>query len=263
MKAILPGLVAPATERHQATPPIRIAAVQPGTPESSRHDRGAFHANLRRLLELSTRVVDTPVDLVVWPESAYERDLRPGGDAPRLILTATNIETGALDVFDSGVMQITPTHVLASGSLPPGFPATTAKNEAGALGNYWDGGLFSNTPLAPVINALENIGAYADYLVVVNLFPNQGQVPQNMLQVIDRMTAAGKEWAGKKAADLSPEEKKARSKAWRTEGIQVCIDLIKDIQKIEGVAGVHIMAIEWEEVVGEIAEKAGLLPRPN
>lgn len=82
-------------------------------------------------------------------------------------------------------------------------------------------------------------------------------------EVIDRMTEAGKEWKGKKAADLSPEEKKARSKAWQTEGIQVCIDLIKDIKEIEGVAGVHIMAIEWEEAVKPIVEGAGLYPRPE
>jgi methylenetetrahydrofolate reductase (NADPH) len=82
-------------------------------------------------------------------------------------------------------------------------------------------------------------------------------------EIIDRMTEAGKEWAGKKAADLSPEEKKARSKAWQTEGIQICVDLIKDIQKIDGVAGVHIMAIEWEEAVKPIVEGAGLYPRPD
>jgi len=81
--------------------------------------------------------------------------------------------------------------------------------------------------------------------------------------VINRMTEAGKEWAGIKSADLSPEEKKARSKAWQTEGIQVCIDLIKELQKIEGVAGVHIMAIEWEEAVKPIVEGAGLYPRPE
>ncbi len=82
-------------------------------------------------------------------------------------------------------------------------------------------------------------------------------------EVIDRMTQAGKEWLGKKASELAPEEKKARSKAWRTEGIQVCIDLIKDMQKIEGVAGVHLMAIEWEEAVKPIVEGAGLYPRPE
>ena len=82
-------------------------------------------------------------------------------------------------------------------------------------------------------------------------------------EVIDRMTNAGKEWADKKPSDLSPEEKKARAEAWQTEGIQVCIDLIKDIQKIEGVAGVHLMAIEWEEAVKPIVEGAGLYPRPE
>lgn len=82
-------------------------------------------------------------------------------------------------------------------------------------------------------------------------------------QVIERMTEAGKEWEGKKAADLSPDEKKARSNAWQSEGIQVCIDLIQDIKKIEGVAGVHIMAIEWEEAVKPIVEGAGLYPRPE
>lgn len=82
-------------------------------------------------------------------------------------------------------------------------------------------------------------------------------------EVIDRMTEAGKEWAGKKAADLAPEEKKARSKAWQEEGIRVCIDLIKDIKKIDGVAGVHIMAIEWEEAVKPIVDGAGLFPRPT
>jgi methylenetetrahydrofolate reductase (NADPH) len=82
-------------------------------------------------------------------------------------------------------------------------------------------------------------------------------------EVIERMTEAGKEWIGKKAADLSPEEKKARSKAWQEEGIQVCVDLIKDMQKIEGVAGVHVMAIEWEEALKPIVEGAGLYPRPT
>lgn len=96
---ILPGLVALATERHEATtPPIRIAAVQPGISESSRHHGASFHSNLRRLLELSAGVVDTPVDLVVWPESAYERDLRPGGDAFLAAITnglGTALLTGA------------------------------------------------------------------------------------------------------------------------------------------------------------------------
>jgi methylenetetrahydrofolate reductase (NADPH) len=47
------------------------------------------------------------------------------------------------------------------------------------------------------------------------------------------------------------------------EGIKQCIDIINQIKGIKGVAGIHLMAIEWEEVVPEIVEQAGLLPRPQ
>ena len=81
-------------------------------------------------------------------------------------------------------------------------------------------------------------------------------------EIIDRMTAAGKPWVDIPKDQLTKEDKKARSTAWREEGIKVCIDLIKQVRDIDGVAGVHIMAIEWEEAVKPIAEGAGLLPRP-
>jgi methylenetetrahydrofolate reductase (NADPH) len=44
--------------------------------------------------------------------------------------------------------------------------------------------------------------------------------------------------------------------------LDLTVDYIKRCQQIEGVAGVHIMAVAWEEVVPMIVEKAGLLPRP-
>jgi methylenetetrahydrofolate reductase (NADPH) len=46
------------------------------------------------------------------------------------------------------------------------------------------------------------------------------------------------------------------------EGIKVCVDIINQVREIPGVAGIHLMAIEWEEVVHEILEATGLLPRP-
>jgi methylenetetrahydrofolate reductase (NADPH) len=46
------------------------------------------------------------------------------------------------------------------------------------------------------------------------------------------------------------------------EGIKICLETIAQLRDIKGVRGVHIMAIEWEEKVGEIVESAGLLPRP-
>jgi len=49
----------------------------------------------------------------------------------------------------------------------------------------------------------------------------------------------------------------------KVEGLNVCVETIQRLQEIEGVAGVHIMAIAWEEVVPEIVERAGLYPRPK
>jgi len=60
----------------------------------------------------------------------------------------------------------------------------------------------------------------------------------------------------KRMAD-TPKEKQAE------EGIRICIESIQRLKDVEGVSGFHIMAIEWEEKVPEIAEKAGLYPRPE
>lgn len=74
-------------------------------------------------------------------------------------------------------------------------------------------------------------------------------------EYVDRMVNA--------TQGIDKENKKARRDAWRNEGIQITIELIKRMREIEGVAGVHVMAIEWEEAVKPIVEGAGLLPRPE
>jgi len=48
----------------------------------------------------------------------------------------------------------------------------------------------------------------------------------------------------------------------RQEGIRICVETIQRLKEMPGIKGVHIMAIEWEDAVGEIVERAGLLPRP-
>jgi len=47
------------------------------------------------------------------------------------------------------------------------------------------------------------------------------------------------------------------------EGIKICVESIQRLKEVEGVSGFHIMAIEWEQKVPEIVEKAGLYPRPE
>jgi 5,10-methylenetetrahydrofolate reductase len=73
--------------------------------------------------------------------------------------------------------------------------------------------------------------------------------------IIKRMEAA--------VEGIPSDDKKARMAASRAEGIRICIEQIEEIKDIEGVAGVHIMAIEWESAVKHIVEGAGLYPRPE
>jgi len=47
------------------------------------------------------------------------------------------------------------------------------------------------------------------------------------------------------------------------EGIRFALEQIEEFRQMKGVAGVHLMAIEWEHKVPEIAERAGMLPRPK
>jgi predicted acylesterase/phospholipase RssA len=98
----------------------------------------------------------------------------------QLILTATDVETGQVRTFDNrdrGPLKIE--HVLASASLPPAFPMTRISERS-----FWDGGLFDNTPLSPVIKVL-NPERDAQ-LIVVNLFPSAGPVPRNIPEVFGR-----------------------------------------------------------------------------
>jgi methylenetetrahydrofolate reductase (NADPH) len=64
-------------------------------------------------------------------------------------------------------------------------------------------------------------------------------------------------------AGIAAEDKPARREVWRAEGIRICIEQIQELRGIEGLRGVHIMAIEWEEAIRPIVEGAGLLPRPE
>jgi NADPH-dependent 2,4-dienoyl-CoA reductase/sulfur reductase-like enzyme/predicted acylesterase/phospholipase RssA len=96
----------------------------------------------------------------------------------RLLVGAVNVSTGELEVFDSYVHELTPDHILASGSLPPGFPWTVIDGNA-----YWDGGLVSNSPLDLVA---DRCGPEGKRIYVVDLFAGQRALPTNMMEVMAR-----------------------------------------------------------------------------
>jgi NTE family protein len=96
----------------------------------------------------------------------------------RFSVAAVNVRTGNFAYFDNADMAIRPEHVLASGALPPGFPAVEIDGE-----HYWDGGLVSNTPLQHVI---ESIPRRSRLVFQVDLFHARGRLPADLEEVNER-----------------------------------------------------------------------------
>jgi NTE family protein len=100
----------------------------------------------------------------------------------RVAVGAINVGTSEIKYFDNDKMRLSFENVMASGSLPPGFPMTEVEGNS-----YWDGGLFENTPLSPALNLLEGLDKQKLELVVVELFPRQSPIPEDMADVVNRM----------------------------------------------------------------------------
>lgn len=97
---------------------------------------------------------------------------------PRLTVGAAHVRTSQMRYFDSRDCAITVKHVMASGALPPAFPAVRIEGEL-----YWDGGILSNTPTEAVFDD----NPRKDSLIFsVHLWNPQGSEPATMAEVFNR-----------------------------------------------------------------------------
>ncbi len=93
----------------------------------------------------------------------------------RFSVGAVDIRSGNFIYFDSTTHRIRLEHIMASGSLPPGFPATEIDGQ-----HYWDGGLVSNTPLQWVLDSRPRRDTLA---FQVDLWNAQGSLPKDLIEV--------------------------------------------------------------------------------
>lgn len=115
--------------------------------------------------------------LLATLEDLVDFDRLNSGDM-RVSLGAVNVRSGNFVYFDTATHVIEPRHVLASGALPPGFPAVEIEGQ-----HYWDGGLVSNTPLNWVLQD----GPRQDTLTFqVDLWNARGDFPRNLAEVSTR-----------------------------------------------------------------------------
>lgn len=96
----------------------------------------------------------------------------------RLSVGAVNVATGNFVYFDTETHTIGPEHIMASGALPPGFPAVEIEGEY-----YWDGGLVSNTPLQWVLESEPQRDTLA---FQVDLWSARGLLPRTVAEVATR-----------------------------------------------------------------------------
>jgi NTE family protein len=96
----------------------------------------------------------------------------------RLTVGAVNVRSGAMRYFDSREGVLGPEHVMASGALPPAFPAVRIDGEP-----YWDGGIYSNTPIEAV---LEDRPRRDSLIFSVNVWRPRGDEPDTLWRVMGR-----------------------------------------------------------------------------
>src|SRR5713101_2387783 len=100
---------------------------------------------------------------------------RINAGAMRFSVGAVNVKTANFVYFDSTTHRIGPAHIIASGSLPPGFPATEIEGEY-----YWDGGLVSHTPLQWVLDSRPRLDTLA---FQIDLWNARGALPHGLTEV--------------------------------------------------------------------------------
>jgi NTE family protein len=98
--------------------------------------------------------------------------------APRLTVGAVNVRTATMRYFDSQQDALGLDHILASGALPPAFPAVRIGGQS-----YWDGGIYSNTPIEAV---LDDHPRRDSLIFAVNVWHGQGAEPTTIAQVMGR-----------------------------------------------------------------------------
>src|SRR5262245_13436808 len=98
--------------------------------------------------------------------------------APRLTVGAAHVRTSVMRYFDSRDQAITVDHILASGALPPAFPAVRVDGEL-----YWDGGIMSNTPTEVIF---EDNPRRSSLIFAVHVWNPDGPEPGTIWDVLHR-----------------------------------------------------------------------------
>ena len=141
----------------------------------------AWFSGVHALLGLKQAAFYSTDDLRDTLAELTDFDLLQNAKAMRLSLGAVNVHTAQMRYFDSrrDANPLAIDHVLASGALPPAFPAVMIEGDP-----WWDGGIVSNTPIEAIFDDDER---YDALVFAVNLWQTNGQEPASIWETAGRM----------------------------------------------------------------------------
>lgn len=156
----------------------------------------------------------------------------------RFSVGAVNVKTGNFVYFDNATTRIRAEHVVASGALPPGFPAVEIDGEY-----YWDGGLVSNTPLQWMLDQRPRQDTLA---LQIDLWSAQGDMPRDVIEVESRI----------KDIRYSSRTRLATDQYRRAQKLRVALaEVLQHLpEKHRGSAGAELLASEADDKVCNIVQ---------
>ena len=139
---------------------------------------------------------------------------------PRLAVGAANVQTGMMHYFDSRKSEITIEQIMASGALPPAFPAVHTDGEF-----YWDGGILSNTPIEAIF---DDDPRCSSLIFGVQLWHPKGSVPQSIWEVLNRQKDI--QYSSRVVSHITRQQQSHRLRHVISQLVRLCPD---DVRKSE------------------------------
>ena len=170
-----------------------------------------------------------------------------GACTTRLTVGAASVRTAEMRYFDSREMPLSIRHIMASGALPPAFPAVRIDGEL-----YWDGGILSNTPVEAVF---DDNPRKSGLVFTVNIWHPDGPEPEDMVKVMTRQKDV--QYASRAKSQVERQKQIHRLRHVIAELARKLPDEMRDSAEVRRLAGfgcltrMHVVRLQAPAIAGE------------
>jgi NTE family protein len=145
----------------------------------------------------------------------------------RLTVGAANVQTSMMNYFDSRQSEISAKHIMASGALPPAFPAISIDGE-----HYWDGGILSNTPTEVIFDDYPRRNSL---IFAIHLWNPTGPVPQSIWEVLHRQKDI--QYSSRIASHITRQQQTHRLRHVISQLVRYLPDDVRNTDAVQELAG--------------------------